>query len=303
MGRKRLNTGQVSVPGSGDTIHDGGNKLHDNFDELYRAFGDQRLERVFKGANQEEWITPHGAGYFQHYPLSRYASAVASGSMHDIDSSISAGHFPVILPAIGLTNTGAKRGERVIIQDSANSWGSVEVRVSSSAGQSITGSNDEGKYILNENSTVATFTVIDDTPGSERWGVKINNLAGNEGAEVETSRGIPFGTTARVDLHYQSNYNSIKVLVYAESKNIDTTLIDKRTCYEMHVMNTPDSVFSATYSVLNTNENDVIAIATPVSYRDSNGRFKIALDFTTNEPITHAVTVTVKSVGSLKQKL
>ena len=68
MGLKRLDTGQISVPGSGDTIHDGGNKLHDNFDELYTQFSDKRLDRVVKNGT-EEWITPHGTGYYQHYPF------------------------------------------------------------------------------------------------------------------------------------------------------------------------------------------------------------------------------------------
>ena len=302
MGRKRLNTGQVSVPGSGDTIHDGGNKLHDNFNELFQAFGDQRLSRTVKNGT-EEWITPHATGYFQHLSLSTYASAVPSGSMHDIDSSLSAGYFPVILPIIGLESGKARRGEKIIIQDSKGSWDAVKVRVSPSSGQAITGSDSDGNYILNESKTVATFTVIDDSIGTERWGVKLSSIDGNEGAEVSESRLIPSGSAARIDLHNRTNYNSIKVLCYVESRNIDTQVVEKRSTFEMHIMNTPTEVISSRYAVLNTHENDSLVEATPVMYIDAALREKVAIDFLSTQPSTNIVSVTVKSAGSIKQKL
>lgn len=302
MGLKRLDTGQTSVPGSGDTIHDGGNKLHDNFDELYSQFSDKRLDRVIKNGT-EEWITPHATGYFQHYPLSYYASAIRAGSMHDIDSSVSSGFFPVILPAIGNAAGTARRGEKIMIQDSSASWGALLVRVTPNAGQSITGADATGNYILNQSDTLATFTVVDDSPGNERWSVKIQSIAGNDGAEVDGSVEIPFGVVAKVDLHDKTNYNTIKVLCYAESMTISDQTVTKRTCFELHIMNTPTDVLSAKYSVLNTVAGDTIIEATPISYLGSNGRDSIAINFTSNEPATQQVTVTVKSVGSLKQKL
>lgn len=303
MGRKRLNTGELSVPGSGDTIHDGGNKLHDNFDELYLAFGDQRLFRVAKSGT-EEWITPHATGYYQHKQLSEYATPVLSGSMHDINSLNSAGHFPVLLPTIGQTNGEARRGEHVCLQDSASSWGIVPVKVSPAAGQAVRGADSTGAMVLSESDTRATFVVIDDTPGSERWAVKVESVAGAAGAAVNTSVKIPKnGGFSRVDLMETVNYNAIKLLVYGESKNDDTGVIDRRTVKELLIMHTGEDTFAVPYAVINSETGvEVFRVDTKV-YSNSVGRLIVAIDIYTDEPTTHTVSVAVKSVGSLKQRL
>lgn len=312
MGHKRLDTGQVSIPGSGDTIHDGGNKLHDNFNELYRAFGDQRLERrVMRG--DEEWISIHATGYFQHKPLSEYAVAVKSGSMHDIDSTLSAGHFPVRLPTIGKLPGQARRGERVILQDTKGSWSSVPVRVEPASGNNITGSNSSGYLVLNEDKRICTLTVVNDDIGFERWDYKVESIGGIENAIVSTSVQIPAsGTPARVDLYNTANYNAIKVMVYAESILIATSAVEKRTAYELHLMHTDTDVISTHHNVINWNTTgsggsvdmtDVIAIPSPVKYTNNSNNQMVAIDFTSDEPVTHKVIVSVKSVGSISQKL
>lgn len=311
MGRKPLNTGQVSVPGSGDTIHDGGNKLRDNFTELYNAFGDQRLSGVVKSGS-EEWIRPHATGYFQHKPLSFYASALTPGSMYDIDSTLSAGYFPVRLPVIGQQNGQAKRGERIVLQDTISSWGTVPVRVEASSGQSITGSSQDGYYRLNENRLRATFIVVNDELGSERWSVKVESVAGNEGADINTTQEIPYGGLARVDLHATSSYNTVKVLVYAESVNISDQQVAKRSCFEMHIMNAGGDILSTRYAVMNQNTSgpggtldpeDTIVDAAPTIYTSPTGIDIVAIDFTSTEPNTQKVYVTVKSTGSVAQKV
>lgn len=302
MGKKILNTGQVSVPGSGDTIHNGGNKIYDNFDELYLAFGDQRLKAVL-ASTSEDWITPHATGYFQHFSLSNYVSAVAPGSMHDIESTKSAGFFPVRLPIIGTSNGNARRGEKVILQDSAGSWATVRVQVEPSSGQTISGADANGYFQLTESNTIATFTVVNEDTGNERWEVKIESIAGSDGAIISKTALVPSTGTTRLDLHIRENYNVIKVLVYVESRNRTTQLITKRSAFEIQVMNTSDSVISTKYGVLNTTENDNITECVPVMYLDSLNRSVVALDFTTTEPVTNDVNVTIKSISSLQQRV
>ncbi|WVX87471.1 baseplate wedge tail fiber protein connector [Vibrio phage EniLVp02] len=303
MGRKRLNTGQVSVPGSGDTIHDGGNKLHDNFDELYLAFGDQRLFRVAKSGT-EEWITPHATGYYQHKQLSEYATPVLSGSMHDINSLNSAGHFPVLLPTIGQTNGAARRGEQVKLQDTSSSWGIVPVKVTPSAGQAITGADSTGSVTLNESDTRATLVVVDDAPGSERWALKVESVSGTGGASVNTSVEIPkTGGFSRVDLMETANYNTIKLMIYGESKEDDTGLITRRTVKEILIMHTGEDTYAVPYAEINSDPGVSVFRVESKVYTNSVGRLIVAIDIFTDEPDTQTVSVAVKSVGSLKQRL
>lgn len=302
MGRKRLETGEIAVPGSGDTIHDGGNKIYDNFEELYLAFGDQRLNKVTKSTG-EEYITPHATGYYQHLSLSTYASPVASGSMHDIDSTYSVSYFPVILPTISQSNGYARRGEQVVIQDSKGTWGDVPVRVAPASGQSITGANASGYYMLNENYTKATFVVVDDDSGSERWAVRIEGISGEVGANVEQSMAVKTGETYRLDLFNVDNYSSIKLMVYAESKNDDTSVIERRTAYEYHILESGGTPIGVPFAVLNSEDGNNIVVATPVEYVNGNSQTILAVDFTTNEPATNTTYISVKAVGSVKQRL
>lgn len=305
MGRKILNTGQVSVPKSGDTIHAGGEKIKDNFDELYKTFGDQRLVSTVKN-NSEYWIRPHATGYFQHKTLSSYASSVESGSMHDIDSTLSSGNFPVRLPVIGKQNGQAKRGERIMIQDTVGSFGTVPVYIYPSSGQAITGANSNGGYyILAEDRLRATLVVVNDDVGSERWEVKVESVSGTDAVSISKTVEVQYNETVRMDLHARTSYNAVKLLVYAEQiKNADNQ-IDDRSAFEIQIMHSETDVYSTVYSVINqvSEAMEPLANLTPVIYQNSNGDDIIALDIQSNSDSDHKIRVTIQATGSVQQKL
>lgn len=305
MGRKLLNTGQVAVPKSGDTIHFGGKKIKDNFTELYMTFGDQRLISTVKN-NTEYWIIPHATGYFQHKSLSSYAAAVKSGSMHDINSTLSSGHFPVRLPVIGKQNGQAKRGERIMIQDSIGSFGSTPVYIYPSSGQAITGANsDGGYYILAENQLRATLVVVNDDAGSERWSVKVDSISGTDDVNVSKTVDVVYNDTKRIDLHARTSYNAIKIMVYVESVLLSDDTIDDRSAFEMQIMHSANDVYSTVYTVINQNSPDMepLVNATPIIYQNSGGNDIIALDLSSNSDSDHKLRVSIQSTGSVQQKL
>lgn len=308
MPRYKLNTGQPAVPGSGDTIHDGGNKLRDNNTEIYHAFGDQRLSGIIKEGS-EEWIRIHATGYYQHKNLSFFSSAIESGTMYDIESTLSSGSFPVTLPVIGKIAGNARRGERVAFQDTIGSWGTVPVVVSANTGQSITGSVD-GKYSLNTDRTRAFFVVVNDDPGTERWAVQTESITNTNAISIDRSVELVDGQASRIDLYERSSYNAVKVLIYAESFTTptpDTEVVAKRSTFEMSIMQTMTDVYSTSYAVMNINDNndpqDLIVQVTPVMYTNANGKVMVALDITTSEPATQTVRVSVQSSGSVKQTI
>ena len=127
--KKRIDTGTVGNPSTGDILYDGGNKINDNFDSIYDAFADQRLKEIDHGAGR---MVIHATGYYQKHPRQSYAgSAVEIGSLHDIDTT--QGALIAILPK-------AKVGEGVVFINSNGSFSATTpLNIRTQAGDSISG--------------------------------------------------------------------------------------------------------------------------------------------------------------------
>lgn len=265
MGLRRLSTGEVGIPGSADTVNAGGQKIAGNFHELYNAYGDLQLVGVYKDVEeQEEYITLHTTGYHQRHAITDYANPVATGSMHDIDSSLSIEPIlDVQLPEIVKSYTGmdstknyARIGDKIEFMDTASSWSVNPIRFSAKVNQFI---DSQSTLLVDQSYCKIIFTCIDDIT----WTYKIEPIAGIRGKSAIDESVVLDGTGVNfIPLSTTNSYDLLKLIVYAsEYSPVSQTSINWSSC-EILILNDKTSTVSTRYSINET--NTVVDIGTTI---------------------------------------
>lgn len=250
MGRERLHTGEVGLPGTGDTINAGGVKLRNNMEELFATYSDHRLMDVVKDATEDEvWALIHSACYYQHYPLSHFADEIDSGRCYDIDSSLGDWNIklPEIVTNIPLVNDKkfARRGERINFQDSAKSWPESPVTVTAYAGQTIEG---KSSVTINE-----PFRHIDFIAGKDgNWLMKATAISGKSGKALIDKTVTIINTTERIEIGSVDSYDSVKLMVYAEQYDAALLKNTNWSSSEMLLLNNQHELYMTQFAVSET---------------------------------------------------
>ncbi|AUR86080.1 hypothetical protein NVP1081O_345 [Vibrio phage 1.081.O._10N.286.52.C2] len=316
MGRSRLETGTAGSVGTGDTIHNGGNKLRDNSDEFYHIAADFELTDAGEGylpAYNDVAPRPHAGGYWQRIPASSTAggsggpnstnllSSIVTGGKYDVDTSSLGGgaSMALLLPKIGTAAGMAKRGEQIHFQNTTATLDTNPVVLTPAAGDALVGASEtNGTTIVRTNRSVITCTVIDDgtgIAGTPQWGVRIEAVVGDFGAPVnDTIYSIPKTTTVTLPLFDSSSYAAVKLMVYCE--NSDPSLggaVTRRSTSELLVLNNITNVYVDEYSVINTDKDFGNLVL--ISPRIDAG--EVVIDITSNDD---NVSIAVKSIETIR---
>lgn len=315
MGRQRLETGVAGSVGTGDTIHNGGNKLRSNSDEFYHINADFELTDAGESYIPTQGDTtprPFADGYFNRIPPSSTAGGiggpnntnlqnrVVTGGKYDIDSSTvgGGGNMVIGLPRIGVLAGMCKRGERVTFQNTTGSFAANPLELRPHAGQAILGANTTaGNYVIRDNLVVIDCIVTDDgtgAAGEPQWTVKITPIGGEFGAPVNTTvTSIPNGDVRTIDLFDVNSYPAVKIMMYGENRNPGTSLPSRWTTSEILLLNTGSDIHIDEYSVINSDSafGPMYTIAGKITGSVAQ------MDITSNDD---NVSVSVKSIETIR---
>ncbi|CAM0069864.1 baseplate wedge tail fiber protein connector [Vibrio phage F86] len=316
MGRSRLETGTAGSVGTGDTIHNGGNKLRDNSDEFYHMFADFELTEAGEGyipSYNDSFPRPHADGYWQRIPPSSTAggsgganatnllSSIITGGKYDIDtSSLGGGAMMTLnLPKIGTSAGQAKRGEVISFQNTTATLDTNPMVLSSASGDAIVGATElNGTHIIRTNYARVSCVVIDDgtgIAGTPQWGIKIEPIMGDFGSPVnDTIYTIPNTATETIPLFDTLSYAAVKLMVYSENSDpAQGGIVTRRSTSEILLLNNITNAYIDEYSVINT-DRDFGNLAQIVP-RIEDGI--VYLDITSNDD---NVSISIKSIETIR---
>ena len=233
--KQRIDVGEKGDANTGDIIYDGGVKLNRTLDNLYNAFGDQRLYSIGSGDNLQKLFA---TGYYQKLPPSEYASKIELGSMHDLDTTT--GDLVINLPT-------PKLGEQVKFINSNGTFQSNKAILRCDAGSSIRGSNELD--LIHPYSHI-TLTCINDVGATKVWDYKIEPMFGDYSVPVDTSKvEIEANAKVTIDLFDKSTYSGAKLVLSAKELKSGQK---EMTVSEILLMIDSDgnTIYSDEYSVL-----------------------------------------------------
>lgn len=259
MGLRRLSTGEVGVPGSGDTVNAGGQKLRHNFIEAFSAFSDQRLLGEIKNPlTGEEWAEAHSCGYYQVHEPGYYQNTLSTGTLHNIDTSEhTLTTLNLYLPQIIDNYTGkdpnynyARRGDKIKIIDTANSWNTFPITINAFSGQLINGSSS---YTSSESMSELILTVAQ-INSVDQWVVDRNSLT------ISSSDTPVFNVTKILDpvddtvipIASKFSYNVIKLILYFSEYSAATSSTVNRSSCEVFAMINGNEIITVTSNVNET---------------------------------------------------
>lgn len=300
MGRQTLNTGEVGISGTGDTINAGGAKLEHNFKEVYSVFGDRRLEGVLKEGttDDETWIRPYGTGYYQIPSSDELESPLEIGLRYEINSqdytdTTLAIHLPEIIETyVGKPVDGsyARRGETIEISDSMGSWGQFPLVLIPSSGQLIEG---QSSIMVDRPGNQMRLCVML-INGTLQWKIRFDPLYGSVGSSLlEETITIPSNTPITFEVAKASSFKLIKFMIYVNEYSASDLQNVNWSASELLLMSTGDSVITTRFSVV---ESDDLVTINP--YVD-NGM--IMMEVVPRET-TNFMTFTIKTVQTVETR-
>lgn len=215
--KKRIDTGQPDEPDSGDTIHDGGNKINVVIDNVYNAFADYREFINKNGKLGDGTMMLHGTGYYQKMTNQYYASNIIDiGSLHDIDTT--SGPVRVRLPD---TPTTRKRGECIKIVNSSGSVSFNNPIVIETTGADRIG--EQSNLTITEPNTAVTLWVTNDSAANGEWMFRTESMFGQDAAPYMKTTTISGTDEITIPLFDVNSYTAAKLMFLA----VDTTLNSK----------------------------------------------------------------------------
>lgn len=215
--KKRVDTGQPDNPDSGDTIHDGGNKINVVIDNVYNAFADYREYIDKNGRLGDGTMLIHGTGYYQKMTNQYYASNIIDiGSMHDIDTT--SGPVKVRLPG---TPTTRKRGECIRIVNSSGSVSNSNPIIIETTGADRL--DEQSSLTITEPNTEIILWVTNDSAAQGTWMFKTQSMFGQNAAPYMKTIQITGTGEITIPLFDSRSYSAAKLMFLA----VDTTLNSK----------------------------------------------------------------------------
>lgn len=242
--KKRIDTGTVGNPSTGDILYDGGNKINDNFDSLYDAFADQRFKDIDHGVGR---MVIHATGYYQKHQRQSYAgSAVEIGSLHDIDTT--QGALIAILPK-------AKVGEGVVFINSNGSFSATTpLTIRTQAGDSIAGYANDATITQPFSKVTVWCTAIEGNRLT--WRVGIESMFTDTTTPLDKTVNVT-GVATNVAIAAKTEYNTIKLITTA-SNTSGTKLRSSETLLMIDAK--AGKVYATEYGVLETAEEELYTV-------------------------------------------
>lgn len=236
--KERVDTGQPDEPDSGDTIHDGGNKINVVIDNLYNAFADYREFISQNGQMGVGSMLLHATGYFQKMTNQYYASNIVDiGSLHDVDTT--SGPVRVRLPANPTTR---KRGEMIQI---VNSSGSASVQnpiiIETTGSDRI---DEQSSLTITEPFTAVNLWCVNDSAANGSWKFETKAMFGQNAAPPMKTTSVTGTGEVTIPLFDINSYDAAKLMFLA----VDTTLNSKhREISETLLLVKDGDIFSTEY--------------------------------------------------------
>lgn len=242
--KKRIDTGTVGNPSTGDILYDGGNKINDNFDSIYDAFADQRFKDIDHGVGR---MVIHATGYYQKHPRQSYAgSAVEIGSLHDIDTT--QGALIAILPK-------AKVGEGVVFINSNGSFSTTTpLNIRTQAGDSISGYSGDAVITQPFSKVTVWCTAVE---GSRvTWRLGIESMFTDTTMPLDKTVNVT-GVATNVAIAAKTEYVSIKLLTTA-SNTSGSKMRSSETL--LMIDSKAGKVYATEYAVLQKTEDELYTV-------------------------------------------
>lgn len=293
MGLRILNTGELGVSGSGDTVNAGGVKIEADSTELYDVFGDQRLRDIYMdGTSDDElYIRPHATGYYQ-VPEDG-SIELKSGFKYDIntqdytDTNLSIQLPEIIQSYTQVTDTDgnyARRGDIIEISDSANSWGQFNLIIIPYGNQTI---EQQSQQIVSSQSTVKLTVIRNDSDVLE-WAIRYDPVSGyKSGSLVDKTVQLENALSQDILIGKTTDFNVGKFIIFSDEYSpVTQSIINVESC-ELVLMNTTDMVRYA-----DTNTSKLFTL-TPFITDDE-------VYLRVNPTSSNLTTFSIKSIGVVK---
>lgn len=293
MGLRILNTGELGVSGSGDTVNAGGVKIEDDSTELYDVFGDQRLRDIYiAGTSDDElYIRPHATGYYQ-VPTNDNIE-LRSGFKYDIntqdytDTTLSVQLPEIIQSYTQVTdNDGnyARRGDIIEISDSANSWGQFNLILKPHGSQTI---EQQSQKIISSRSLI-TLTAIRNDSGVLEWAIRYDPISGyKSSALLDKTVQLENALSHDILIGKTTDFNVGKFIMFADEYSpVSQSIINVESC-ELVIMNTTEMVRYA--------DNNTTKLFTITPFITDNEVYVRITPMSSN-----LITFSIKSIGVVK---
>lgn len=281
--KQRVDTGEIGNASTGDILFDGGNKINENFDAVYNAFGDQRLfDDTTLGVARQKI---HATGYYQKLEDQNesYVAPVELGSMHDMDTS--SGAVYVNLPK-------GKRGELVVF---VNSNGSISVNnpLRITPNNSFVGI--AGDLIVTSPFVRVECWCISDDGGRAVWDYSMTSLFGQRHMPLEKTFNLST-TPSDIRIAHISEFNTIKLMVSATSP-------DGKRLKTAEIMLLVDflgkKVYQTEYAVLKSGPDDEDAEMYKLDFKIGTGDYVVVAAQSLKGTLRFAIkTIATQKIGT-----
>lgn len=202
--KKVIDVGEIGNASTGDILFDGGNKINNNFDSVYNAFGDQRLAASDQGADQQ---LIHATGYWQKVSQIDFKTPIALGTQWDVDTS-TGGASPII--------TQGKPGECVQFINSNGSWSVNNPLVISLSNGSFIGV--QGSLTITSPFTKVTCWCVSNIGGVISWNYAVEAMYGDTALPINGTYSVT-SVQAKIRIAHASEFNGIKLLLSGSNAN------------------------------------------------------------------------------------
>lgn len=276
--KKVIDVGEIGNASTGDILFDGGVKINFNFQSVYNAFGDQRLDAIANGENAQ---LIHATGYYQKATQYEFRTPIALGTMWDVDTSTGA-----VSPII----TQGKPGECV---EFVNTNGSISVNspmVISASGGTFAGVS--GPLTITAPYSKVVCWCVSASGGVSTWNYSVESMFGDDRKPINAT--FPIGAVANpIRIAHATEFESIKLMLVCANANKSKMRFSE---VNLLINSLSRTVFTNEYSVIrvgNTSEADeIVNIAYDI---DSNNY--LVMNVTSS---TTGMKMAIKSVATQK---
>lgn len=268
--KKLIDVGEIGNASTGDILFDGGEKINEDFNNLYNTFGDQRL---FENDSGIETQTLHATGYYQKATsLAAWGPPIKMGEMRDVDTSTG---------PIGAILEKGKAGECVVFVNSNGSI-SAENYFEIQPNTSFVSVPSGNLKIVTPFSRITCWCISDDN-GISKWDYRIENMFGQHTVPLDQTYSLN-STPRDIQIAVQNQYQTFKLLCTATS--VDGR---KYKASEFIVYNdiTGNKIISTEYGVIRGGQ---------VNEEDEIYSLELKLDNVSTDPTKRYILATVSSV-------
>jgi hypothetical protein len=247
--KQLIDVGEIGNASTGDILFDDGNKINNNFNGIYNAFGDQRKMALDNGQGSGVGQVIHATGYWQksNDPL-EFTTPVPNGSQYDIDTSGG---------AVQVTLSKGVRGEAVFF---CNSNGSFSPTNPLTIDANDTFATVTGSLRITSPYVFVKCWCISDEGGRSVWDYSVESMFGEKHIPTDGTWQLgAVGTSVDIPLFHNTEFTVAKYLITAETSNGSKA----KSCeINIHIDRIKKEVNSVEYAVIRIGAVDTPATST-----------------------------------------